>query len=172
MLHKNQALHFPKWHLSTGDQNDILGIIEATLVPFFLFFPVFLPSLQKTKSYYVYFRNFEPFLSKESWKTSCKTPSIHFYLYCHGHGTEGGCACVLVLGVPDSRRGHGPWARRQSNATCVPPKPLSPCHPGLFLQLSLLGRKKNWEKKYRKGKKLLALTCNWQVNIWQTSSRE
>lgn len=168
MLHKNQALHFPKWHLSTGDQNDILGIIEATLVPFFLFFPCFSSITSENKKLVCVFSKLWTLFEK----TSCKTPSIHFYLYCHGHGTEGGCACVLVLGVPDSRRGRGPWARRQSNATCVPPKPLSPCHPGLFLQLSLLGRKKNWEKKYRKGKKLLALTCNWQVNIWQTSSRE
>lgn len=67
-------------------------------------------------------------------------------------------AC-LRPGNADSRRGRGPWARRQSNATCVPLKPPSPCHPGLSLQLSLLGREKTRERK-NKIKQKKEMSCS------------
>lgn len=80
----------------------------------------------------------------------------------------GACACMLAL---THARGRGLRARRQSNANCVPLKPPSLCHPGLSLQLSLLGKWKTNQRNKEK-KKCLALSGSDMSQTFGKETRE
>lgn len=155
---------WPEWHF-----RDNWSHISA----FFPFFPLFFfHHFRKQKVSMCIFETLNPFWAKKVGKLVAKPPPFTFTsIAMEMVQREDARVCLFLVSLTHTGAAvHEPGANQMQLV----------CHRNRWVRATLaffyschcLAGKKNWEKKYRKGKKLLALTCNWQVNIWQTSSRE